>query len=246
MSEQLQLNELTDQLVNEGLLAEENLPQVAATVTQDDDSQMPWYIAGLSGCGGWVGAMFFFSSISCCLIQLAIVGDDERTIASILIFYGLVLFVGSIFGRRWVKPGSGGIALGQFLFALHIAAHTLIASGVFVLLDLTDASIALTAIIVLILQIIAIILYDDAIFRFLSVLVASSAVSVVLYEWSIPLSLSFLAGGLAIVVVVLGSDGILNQAIFVRYYNIIRNDHFTRACDSTGALEALLVTAVTG
>ncbi len=31
-----------------------------------------------------------------------------------------------------------------------------------------------------------------------------------------------------------------------RYYNIIRNDHFTRACEPTGALEALLVSAVTG
>lgn len=31
-----------------------------------------------------------------------------------------------------------------------------------------------------------------------------------------------------------------------RYYNIIRNDHFSRACEPTGALETLLVTAVTG
>lgn len=31
-----------------------------------------------------------------------------------------------------------------------------------------------------------------------------------------------------------------------RYYNIIRNDHFTRTCEPTGALEALLVAAVTG
>ncbi len=31
-----------------------------------------------------------------------------------------------------------------------------------------------------------------------------------------------------------------------RYYNIIRNDHFTRDCEPTGALEALLVTAVSG
>lgn len=31
-----------------------------------------------------------------------------------------------------------------------------------------------------------------------------------------------------------------------RYFNIIRNDHFTRACEATGALEALLMAAVAG
>ncbi|MEZ5864458.1 MAG: hypothetical protein R3D25_10485 [Geminicoccaceae bacterium] len=30
------------------------------------------------------------------------------------------------------------------------------------------------------------------------------------------------------------------------YYDINRNNHFTRACEGTGALEALLVAAVTG
>lgn len=31
-----------------------------------------------------------------------------------------------------------------------------------------------------------------------------------------------------------------------RYYDIIRNDHFTKGCEGTGTLEALLTAAVAG
>ena len=37
-----------------------------------------------------------------------------------------------------------------------------------------------------------------------------------------------------------------NTSYSGRYYDIVRNDHFTRDCEGTGALEALLVAAVTG
>ena len=164
------VQEVLEQLALTGDFDLERLPEVKATLTAAAlESSTPWYIHGLVGLSAWIAAVCFIAFLA---ITEIITSETGATIA------GVIFGVAAVALKR-LAPRS--IFWGQLALALSLAGQALFIFGIGTQLD----SVAATAFIIVILEIVLIAIYPDVLHRFLSTLIICGAAVALCYDWEI-------------------------------------------------------------
>lgn len=194
--------------------------EAAEAVLGDVESNTAWYIKGLTGCGGWIAALFFFTFMGCWISLL--VGNlfnNERAFGAVALAIGLLLLGGTV----WLRNNINQETANQFALAVNTAAQILTVVGVYLAFtDTTDFEFSVTfvSVIVILLQLVLIPIYPDSSLRFLAVGAIAVSLNLIVYELQLPLGLTVLAGAFAIGTLVMWG-GLLPAALEVKYLPIL-------------------------
>ena len=169
-----------EQLAAEGLAQPENLDGLAQTPAPVDETGSPWYLRLFVGLSAWIAAILFIV-----FLGMAEIIDPEDS--------GLLLglaFCALAAGLAWWKPRSdflGQLALalslaGQILFVIGLASQSSsLARALFG--DPWEWELTLTAIGLIILELVLLLVYRTRLHRLISALVIYGALLAILFEW---------------------------------------------------------------
>jgi hypothetical protein len=201
MSDYQSVGNVLSQLIDEGYISE--YPEQPPF----DEKETPIYMKALLGFGGWIAALFFFSFVGWCMIATILQGIQSEGIAGLVLgIVGLGLMIGTTIAQKQYK----GAFASQLALAYHLAGQALFVVGanmaMYESVSSFSAQVIVSALLIIVMEIIMIPLYEDGIFRFLATIAAVSAANALVFQLNIPGSLSVLIGLLAFAVVVIWSD----------------------------------------
>lgn len=160
------LQQVFDQLMREKQLSSQNISTLSQVFHEPlEEQQVPWFVQVLMTFGAWMAANIFLV-----FIGLLLSFDLEDGILT-----GSILMVSTIFLYQ-VRPKS--LFLKQFALALNLVGQVLFILGV----SFDEKDIFTAALTTLILEIIILVVYWDAIARFLAVILATLAGLVLFYD----------------------------------------------------------------
>lgn len=174
MAEQLTqhtLHTLIDELVAQNLLSPkaQTQTQIAEALTKStEDSPTPWFISALIGVSAWLSIIPFIFF----LYAIDMINNGESTIV-----VGFILIIGTIFLHYFKRDI---VFIEQLALALNLTGQILFMFGI-----ANEENIATAALATFFLEIVLIGIYRDSILRFLSVLLATTAVLVLLNDFDI-------------------------------------------------------------
>lgn len=216
MTNRASIGQVLEQLEDEGFVQVDN---IQSWESEEFSDTSPWFIQGLMGCGGWIAAWFFLGFSASCISTLVFFAD-ERAYGWIFLILGLILTSGTIFAKS--QKSSSGAFASQLLLAIHVAGHLLIIGGVFMALELWnyDSVITLTAMIIIVVELIFLYLYPDPILRFLATLAIVVALNMLVFDLGIIGSLSILTACLAFLAMIIWGD-LLNPEQQIRFFPLL-------------------------
>lgn len=167
----MRLGELLEQLGQHNLTVRADYPLPTDLSGADlsganDAESSPWYIKALVGVAAWIAA-FFLAAF------LGVAGLIDSTESMMVL--GAVLVVIAVVLRRLTRHS---IFWGQLAFAVVLAGQGLLIAGV----GSREFDITMTALFVVLLEVVIFALYPDALHRMLSVMAITGAITVILYE----------------------------------------------------------------
>lgn len=157
-------------LVSEGLLAAEDEARLAGAARATAASAVPWYVRVLSGAGAWLATGMF-------LLFAAMTRLFELDAA--LIVLGLMLVGGAVALRRSASVEF----LVQLALAFSFTGQTLFAVGMAETVDASEETVVASSL--LILSAVLLVVYRDAVHRFLSTLVMAGCVAWLVEELNV-------------------------------------------------------------
>lgn len=169
-SESRTIREIVEQLQQEGLVAATTLFEIRnAQTIETDQASTPWYVRVLIGLSAWIAAILFLVF----LFGTEIITSEKGAMVVGAIFIVLTITF------RWLLDH---LFTNQLFLALSIAGQILLLVGFGQTID-TDA---ITAIVMLMLELLLIGLYRDTVHRFLSTAASVAAAVSVFYILDIP------------------------------------------------------------
>jgi uncharacterized membrane protein len=156
-----------------GIAPDAQNQMISSLPIQADDAATPWYLQIFVALGAWLAAIFLTIAALAFLLLMNL--RDLRTIEYVLIALGVAGGV-LAWGIRYMAVKS--VFLAHLTLALSIASQCLFITGVWLVAD----DITITIIVTLILESILVVIYPDAIHRFLSTLAIPAALLVLLSE----------------------------------------------------------------
>lgn len=163
MNQSITFNDVWQHLIQEQWIDEAPVPEV----TKDEESAVPWYVAGLIGISGWVAAGFLIG-----FLALAELLSGPETTLIIGIVFCIAALVITYAARRAIFPN-------QLAFALSLAGQALIIGS---RLDNFETEEIVAT--VLVLETILFIVYPDALHRLISFAAIITATAIQLGNWS--------------------------------------------------------------
>jgi len=217
MPNRVSIGQLLEQLENEGFVLEEETQAWEQKKFADSN---PWFIQGLMGCGGWIAAVFFLGFSSLCITSI-FAAFDEQSFGWLSLILGLIFAGGTTLAKR--HNSKSGVFASQLLLAIHVAGHFLIIGGIFTAFELWnhDGVVTITSLIVIIVELIFLFLYPDAILRFIATGTIITALNVLVFEWGIIGSLSLFTGLLAVSATIIWAD-LLRPQTQIRYFSLLQ------------------------
>lgn len=196
------LGSVYGQLQQAGYIDDEMHIETAGFNNQNDS---PWFIQGLMGCGGWLAAMFTLGVVGS-FISLFLNNMDDTVIGIFL------LFVGAIFAGITTmvirSQAENGVFVSLLLLTFHIAGHLMLIAGFVMVFELwgSDIEVVIASIYIILLQAVFIFLYPNAIYRFLAMLMISSALAWIAFTLEQPILTSIFTGILMILAILVWAD----------------------------------------
>jgi len=170
MTEQLTIRNMLYKLIAHNLLQADQKAPIADTLsTTSQKSTTPWFVNALIAIGAWLSVIPF-------LVFIALLEIIHTPVSAILL--GIVLIIGTIFLHQLNQKG---LFLNQLALVLNLTGQVLFILGI----AGEKHDIATTALATWFLEIILIGVYQNNILRFLSVLIATIAALVLLYDFEI-------------------------------------------------------------
>jgi len=170
MTEQLTIRNMLDELIAHNLLQPDQKAPIADTLsTTSQESITPWFVNALIAIGAWLSVIPF-------LVFIALLEIIHTPVSAILL--GIVLIIGTIFLHQ---VNQKGLFLNQLALVLNLTGQVLFILGI----AGEKHDVATTALATWFLEIILIGVYQNNILRFLSVLIATIAALVLLYDFEI-------------------------------------------------------------
>ncbi len=162
-------------------------PETANQISQELSSMVtekpyPWYIQAIIGFAAWLAAIPFIGFLA---------SLDLLDSAASMISFGLIFCLFAI-GVRYLKRNS--VFIGQLTLAFSLVGQMLLIGGIG---EATD-SVSLTALATIILELILLALYPDALHRFLSILFIPAAILVLIFDLEIQETIHILIIALAV------------------------------------------------
>lgn len=201
------LGSVYGQLQQAGYIDDEMHIETAGFNNQNDS---PWFIQGLMGCGGWLAAMFTLGVVGS-FISLFLNNMDDTVIGIFL------LFVGAIFAGITTmvirSQAENGVFVSLLLLTFHIAGHLMLIAGFVMVFELwgSDIEVVIASIYIILLQAVFIFLYPNAIYRFLAMLLISSALAWIDFTLEQPILTSIFTGVLMIFAILVWADKLSND-----------------------------------
>jgi hypothetical protein len=194
--ESVSLQQVVDGLQAEGLLSEDAQARSAAFLSAIADVQ-PWYIRTMVGFGAWLASLLLIGFVS----SIGFAAEIG------FVFVGVGLILGAIFARR----ASSNDFVVQSTLACSLAGQALLAYGIIAVSNGDEFEGVLS--VVMILSVIMFFVFPDRIHRVLSVLIATTSLSVLLYIWELNAIVPVLGPAFAGALIVLnGHQGALIEA----------------------------------
>jgi uncharacterized membrane protein len=170
MKVELTVGHLLDELIAQNLLHPDKKVPIATTLsTASEEVSTPWFVNSLIAIGAWLSVIPF-------LIFIALLDIIHSPISAILL--GLLLIISTIFLHQVNKQG---LFINHLALALNLTGQVLFIFGI----AGEKHDIATTALATWFLELLLIGVYQNNILRFLSVLIATIAALVLLYDFEI-------------------------------------------------------------
>ena len=164
--EKVSLQQVVDGLQSEGLLSGDSLTKSEAFL-EEIGAVQPWYIRAMVGFGAWLAS----------LLLIGFVASIGFAAEIAFLFVGAGLIVGAIFIRR----ASDNDFLVQSTLACSLAGQALLAYGIVAVNNGDEFQGVLS--VVAVISIVMFFVFPDRIHRVLSVLIATTSLSILLYSW---------------------------------------------------------------
>jgi len=175
------LRTLIDKLVAQNLLEATLEPKIVKTLEVSPTAPLPWVAKVLMGISAWLATMFLLI-----FMGLAHLVDSTQT----AIILGALLVVSTVTLQRWQH---NQLFLSQLWLALNLTGQILFIGGTGLETDIRTA-----ALIALALTSLLIIIYQDTLLRFISVLIATLALVILVDELAMPQAIHLVSFGLAV------------------------------------------------
>jgi uncharacterized membrane protein len=170
MTEQLTLRTVLDDLIAQNQLPNEAPAEIAKTLTVSlEQPSTPWFVSALVAVSAWLSVIPFLTFIS--LSHLV-----EGSISAIIV--GLILLIGTVI-LHYFK--SHILFLDQLALALNLTGQALLIYGI----AQESGNVVAVTLATLFLEMVLIGIYSDNILRFISVLIATVAALVLLYDFKL-------------------------------------------------------------
>ncbi len=205
MSNKASIEHVYEQLRQEGFVENPYRPM------DDDQSNSPWFIQGLMGCGAWFAAIFLLASVLFCFFT-TMDGLDQSTIGVFALIIGTIFIIVTTFVSR--NDDSQNLMVSQFALVIHIVGHLLLFFGMVALFDpfgnteesIINFQVSIILIVSIGLQVIAIWLYHNTLFRFIAMLGITACLAGIGYLYEFPILDALIVGILFIVAMVIWLD----------------------------------------
>lgn len=165
---EVSLQQVAESLKNEGLLTDAQIAGAEAVIDNMGGAQ-PWYIRTMVGFGAWLASLLLIGFVA----SVGFAGDGGFVVA------GVVLMAGAIFARR--KTDNDFMV--QSAIACCLAGQAIFAYGI-VQVTGSDEFVGLLGV-VIILSAILFFVFPDRIHRVLSILIATTSLSFLVYQWEL-------------------------------------------------------------
>ncbi|MCZ6854228.1 MAG: DUF4401 domain-containing protein [Gammaproteobacteria bacterium] len=182
----ISLQQVVDALDADGLLPEDSVGE-AATVLSNLSEVQPWYIRTMVGFGAWLASLLLIAFVS----SIGFAADGGFAIIG----------VGFITGAIFVRRKSENDFVVQSTLACCLAGQAILAYGIVELTDGDEFQSVLS--IVLVISVILFFIFPDRVHRVLTVMIATSSFSVLLYLWEFNAIVPVLGPAFATALVVL-------------------------------------------
>lgn len=202
MTNRTTLGDVYEQLYEDGFVDHDHTINEAAFNTENNS---PWFIQGLMGCGGWLAAVFMLGVVSSCFGTF-LYNMGEAGIGIICLFIGAIFTIATAVHTR--DNDEIGVFVSQLLLSIHLAGHLLLIFGFTMAFQLwnTDTDATIVLIYTIILQAVFITWYQNAIYRFVAMLIISSALYGIATVHELPLLTSLFTGALTITGILIWVD----------------------------------------
>jgi len=161
-------------IVNELELSAKNQAKIA-DILKNEQPATPWFINALIVISAWVSVLFLV------LFFAVLIRDIDWLIPS-----GLILIFTTIY-LQLIKTQTDSFFLNQLVLPFNLTGQIFVIAGIAI-----KGNIEITALATFIMALVLIAIYRDSILRFLSVLLATSAILVLCYEFKIYEAVHFL------------------------------------------------------